>query len=48
MAFVPFFLEGRGGHSALNIADGIHPNAGGAQIVEQTIWRALEPLLERS
>ena len=31
----------------LNIADGIHPNPEGARIVEQTIWRALEPLLDR-
>jgi acyl-CoA thioesterase-1 len=47
VAFVPFFLEGVAGIPALNIADGIHPNTEGARIVETTVWRALEPLLER-
>lgn len=47
VAFVPFYLEGVAGHPALNIADGIHPNAEGAAIVQQTIWKALQPLLER-
>ena len=45
VAFVPFYLDGVAGNSALNIADGIHPNPEGARIVEQTIWRALQPLL---
>src|SRR5688500_4430496 len=45
VAFVPFYLEGVAGNPALNIADGIHPNAEGAAIVEKTIWRALQPLL---
>jgi len=48
VAFVPFYLEGVAGNPALNISDGIHPNPAGARIVEQTIWRALEPLLEKS
>ena len=47
VAFVPFFLDGVAGIPALNIADGIHPNAAGARIVEGTIWRALGPLLEK-
>ena len=46
--FVPFYLEGVAGDPALNISDVIHPNAAGARIVEQTIWRALEPVLEKS
>lgn len=46
VAFVPFYLEGVAGNPALNIADGIHPNAAGAAIVEQTVWKALEPLLD--
>lgn len=46
VAFVPFYLEGVAGNPALNIADGIHPNADGAAIVEKTIWTALEPLLD--
>ena len=43
--FVPFFLEGVAGIASLNNSDGIHPNADGARIIEQTLWRALEPLL---
>ena len=45
VAFVPFFLEGVAGVPALNQADGIHPNAEGARIVERTVWQALEPIL---
>jgi acyl-CoA thioesterase-1 len=46
--FVPFFLEGVAGNPELNNRDGIHPNPAGARIIEATIWRALEPLLEKS
>jgi acyl-CoA thioesterase-1 len=45
--FIPFYLEGVAGIPALNIADGMHPNASGARIVEGTVWRALEPLLRK-
>jgi acyl-CoA thioesterase I len=45
--FVPFFLDGVAGIPHLNNGDGIHPNAAGAKIIEQTIWRALEPVLKR-
>lgn len=45
LPFVPFYLEGVAGDPALNIADGIHPNARGAVIVADTLWRVLEPLL---
>jgi acyl-CoA thioesterase-1 len=48
VAFIPFYLEGVAGNPTLNIADGIHPNPAGARIVEQTIWRALEPVLEKT
>jgi acyl-CoA thioesterase-1 len=44
--FVPFYLDGVAGVPHLNLPDGIHPNAAGSRIVEQTIWRALEPVLE--
>ncbi|OFW17023.1 MAG: hypothetical protein A3H29_07665 [Acidobacteria bacterium RIFCSPLOWO2_02_FULL_67_21] len=47
VVFVPFFLEGVAGVPELNNGDGIHPNAEGARIVHETIWRAIEPLLER-
>lgn len=46
VAFVPFYLEGVAGIPELNLADGIHPNARGARIIERTIWEALEPLLD--
>ena len=46
--FVPFYLAGVAGNPTLNISDGIHPNPAGAQIVATTIWRALEPVLEKS
>ena len=45
VALMPFYLDGVAGKPEMNIADGIHPNPEGARIVEQTIWRALEPLL---
>jgi acyl-CoA thioesterase I len=44
-ALVPFLLEGVGGVEALNQADGIHPNAEGARILADTVWRALEPMV---
>lgn len=47
VAFVPFFLEGVAGDPSLNNSDGIHPNAAGARIIERTIWRALEPVLDK-
>ena len=46
--FVPFFLEGVAGIPALNGTDGIHPNADGAKVIEATIWRALEPELDKT
>jgi acyl-CoA thioesterase I len=45
--FVPFYLDGVAGNPRLNLSDGIHPNAEGSRIIEQTIWRALEPVLEK-
>jgi acyl-CoA thioesterase-1 len=43
---VPFLLEGVAGLRDMNQGDGIHPNPEGARIVENTIWRTLEPVLE--
>jgi len=48
VVFVPFYLQGVAGIPSLNIADGIHPNPQGARIVEQTIWRALQPVLKKA
>ena len=47
IAHVPFLLEGVAGVSELNQADGIHPNAEGAERVAAHVWSALEPLLSR-
>lgn len=46
VALVPFLLEGVGGVTALNQADGIHPTAQGARIVADNVWSALKPALE--
>ena len=46
--FIPFFLSGVAGIPALNQADGLHPNAEGATRVADTVWKALEPLVERA
>lgn len=45
LALIPFLLEGVGGDPDLNLADGIHPNKEGHQIVSETIWEVLKPLL---
>jgi acyl-CoA thioesterase-1 len=43
--FIPFLLEGVGGHSDLNLPDGIHPNVEGHKIVAKTVLRSLEDIL---
>ena len=45
VVFVPFLLEGVAGVAALNQADGIHPNADGAERVAAHIWSTLEPMV---
>ena len=45
MALIPFLLEGVGGESALNQADGIHPNEEGSKIVSENVWKELQKLL---
>jgi acyl-CoA thioesterase-1 len=45
---LPFLLEGVALDPKLNQADGIHPNAEGAQRVADTVWKALQPLLRAS
>jgi acyl-CoA thioesterase I len=45
---IPFLLDGVGGIAAFNQADGIHPNARGAEILAETVWHALEPELAES
>ena len=47
VTFIPFYLEGVAGVPGLNNSDGIHPNAAGSRIIEQTVWQTLEPVLEK-
>jgi acyl-CoA thioesterase-1 len=44
---IPFFLEGVAGHESLNQSDGIHPNERGTQMVCDTVWKTLAPLLKK-
>ena len=46
-ALIPFLLEGVGGVPEMNQGDGIHPNAEGARIVAENVWRVLEPVLRQ-
>lgn len=47
LPFLPFLLEGVALRPELNQDDGIHPNAQGAAVVAEGVWRALEPELRR-
>lgn len=42
--FVPFLLEGVAGVASLNQADGIHPNADGAERVAAHLWPSIDAL----
>ncbi len=42
---IPFLLEGVGGVASLNLTDGIHPTPQGHEIVANTVWNILRPLL---
>ena len=46
VAFIPFLLSGVAGQSHLNQADGIHPTAQGAAMMADTVWAALQPVLD--
>jgi acyl-CoA thioesterase I len=43
---IPFLLERVGGDPKLNLPDGIHPTAVGHQIVAETVWKVLKPVLQ--
>lgn len=45
LKIIPFLLEGVGGVASLNLADGIHPNTKGHEIMAKTVLKVLEPLL---
>jgi acyl-CoA thioesterase-1 len=46
--FMPFILEGIALDKKLNQADGIHPNAEGAKILTENVYKALQPLLRKN
>ncbi len=48
VAFLPFLLEGVGGVDAMNLADGIHPNAAGQRAIAALVLPKLLPLLGRA
>ncbi|MFQ5929115.1 MAG: arylesterase [Acidobacteriota bacterium] len=48
VALIPFLLEGVAGRPELNLPDGIHPTATGHEIIAQTLWKVLRPLLANS
>lgn len=43
--FIPFFLEGVGGTSSLNQADGLHPTREGYKVVVEYLLKVLRPML---
>lgn len=43
---LPFLLENVGGEKELNLSDGIHPNVAGHEIVAETVWSFLKPLID--
>ena len=45
IVFEPFLLDGVGGVAALNQADAIHPNADGARVVADGVWKIIHSLL---
>lgn len=45
VVFIPFILKDVGGIKALNQNDGIHPTAEGHEIIANTVWDYLKPLL---
>ncbi len=47
LAFLPFLLEGVALEKDLNQPDGIHPNAKGAAIMTNNIYKELKPMLEK-
>ena len=46
LAFYPFFLEGVAGDPALNLPDGLHPNARGVEEIVRRMLPVVEPFLK--
>jgi acyl-CoA thioesterase-1 len=45
--FIPFLLDTVAGDAALNQRDGIHPNPRGAEVIAETVWSTLRPILQQ-
>jgi acyl-CoA thioesterase-1 len=45
---LPFLLDGVAAIDSLNQGDGIHPNATGARVIAEGVWRVLAPMLARA
>lgn len=45
--FLPFLLQNVAGQSHLNQGDAIHPNAQGTQVVAESVWSVLRPMLDQ-
>jgi acyl-CoA thioesterase I len=44
--FIPFLLAGVAGVPSFNQDDGIHPTVAGQQVIADTVWNYLKPLLK--
>jgi acyl-CoA thioesterase-1 len=47
VAFVPFLLEGVGGHPELNQPDGIHPTAEGQRVIANLLYPKLRDMVDQ-
>ncbi|MEL6560088.1 MAG: arylesterase [Bacteroidota bacterium] len=47
VSLIPFILDKVAGEADLNLPDGIHPTEEGHQIVAETVWTYLKPLLKK-
>lgn len=45
VSLIPFFLEGVGGSSSLNQADGIHPTKAGYEVIVEQVLKVIRPML---
>lgn len=46
ISYLPFLLDGVAGNPALNLPDGLHPNAAGYKIISERVWPLLHAMLE--
>ena len=46
LILLPFLLDRVAGISALNQADGVHPNERGERVVAENVWKTLQPVVQ--